>query len=190
MSETTFQTPEIVQPTPPAQQAPAEVAVAASVPPLHPVALAEQLTTTDVIAADAQVADPEAFAAEPAAPTEYPEGAPKFRSMHRMPWGVRGRAAKRWDAVIEYQKAYPEIGEYEKVRAAAVAQGVEPAESDVDVEVMCDLLEVIDQFMAAVAVDPVEYENWPDRYDPVVFSQAFQAYQDAGQPGEASSSSS
>lgn len=150
----------------------------------------DQPTTTDELAADAAAADPVAAAVEPELPVGYPEGAPRLQALHRMRYGVRGRASKRWNDLVEFQKDHPEIDEFEKVRAAAKAVGEDPPESPIDVEVMCDMLELIDQFMLSVAVDPDEYENWPDRFDPSVFSQTFQAYQAASSPGEASSSSS
>lgn len=144
-------------------------------------------TMVDQLAEDTKAAD---------APPEYPEGAPKFHLLMRLPYRRRAVAMRLYSELQAFLRAHPEMQKnVDKAEQQATdEQDVDPAETvEVDLAVAADsydLVAALDDVLASVAVDPGEYEAWEDRYDIDVFMQTWAAWQAASQPGEASSSSS
>lgn len=144
----------------------------------------DQPSTLDELQDDTKAADED---------VEYPEGAPEFYPLHRMPFRQRGEATRRYGALQAYLKAHPELTK----AAEKPDEDPEPEGEDVDAEVDMDtaadsyeMLALMDEFMQAAAVDQAAYVAWPDKVDAGVFLKTWAAYQAATQPGEASSSSS
>ena len=119
---------------------------------------------------------------------EYPEGAPEFYPLLRMPYRPRGEATRRYGALQDYLKAHPEL-----TKAKPESDEDEGEDVEVDMDAAADSYEMValmDEFLESVAVDQEAYRNWPDRYVIEVFMQTWSAYQQAAQTPEASSSSS
>lgn len=141
---------------------------------------AAESSMVDALAADAKTAEPDT-------PPEYPDGAPKLIQLLKTRFGKRAEAIRRYNELQAYLKAHPHL------QKTADEDADEDADVEVDPEVNAEsyeLLELMDQFMASVAVDPAEYEDWPGRVDVDTFMATWTAYQAEAQPGEASSSSS
>ena len=125
-----------------------------------------QPTIIDAIASDAEAAQQK---------VEWPEGAPKLRAIHQLPFRERATAMRLF-------------GELQKIEGPE--KGVEPTFEQV--ANMYEGLARIDDFLASVAEDPGAYRAWiagPGN-DEGKFSQLWNAYSAQRQPGEASSSSS
>jgi len=125
-------------------------------------------TMVDAIAADAKVAEETTL-------TEPPEGAPKLRPIHSLPFRERGNAMRLF-------------GELQKIEQPK--KGEEPTFDQV--AAMYDGLARIDDFLAAVAENADEYRAWVagPGADEAKFAQLWNSYSARRQPGEASSSSS
>jgi len=125
-----------------------------------------QPTIIDSIASDAQAAQQK---------VEFPEGAPKLRAIHQLPFRERATAMRLF-------------GELQKIEGPE--QGTEPTFDQI--ANMYEGLACIDDFLASVAEDAAAYRAWvagPGN-DESKFSQLWNAYSAQRQPGEASSSSS
>jgi len=127
-----------------------------------------QPTMVDAIASDAKAADE-------TPPVEPPEGAPKLRPIHTLPFRERGNAMRLFSELQKIQG--PKEGESPTLDQVAA---------------MYDGLARIDDFLAAVAENADEYRAWVagPGADEATFAQLWNAYSARKQPGEARSSSS
>jgi hypothetical protein len=138
-----------------------------------------QPTLVDAIAEDAKAADE---------PPDYPEGAPEFYALMRVPYRQRAEAIRKYGEVQAYLKAHPGVGQD---RDEDDSDNSESSETDwVATADKFELVGLLDEFLLTVAVDRGAYEAWPERTDVGVFMQTWSAWQGRTQPGEASSSSS
>lgn len=118
-------------------------------------------------------------------PPEYPEGAPEFYELMRVPYRRRATAIRKYGEVQDLVASRPEL-----VDDGSDEESDEDKPTDFAAAAdKFELVAILDEFLESVAVDPAAYEAWPDRFDVELFMQAWSAYQ-ATQPGEAPSSSS
>ncbi|HTF54483.1 MAG TPA: hypothetical protein VK735_44175 [Pseudonocardia sp.] len=127
-----------------------------------------QPTMVDAIASDAKAADE-------TPPVEPPEGAPKLRPLHTLPFRERGNAMRLFSELQKIEG--PKEGESPTLDQVAD---------------MYDGLARIDDFLAAVAENADEYRAWVagPGADEATFAQLWNSYSAQKQPGEAPSSSS
>jgi hypothetical protein len=115
---------------------------------------------------------------------EFPEGAPELREVLQLPRRVRAdyyeAMSRLLDKQKDVQKAFPKGKKKEPSREELL----------VSMAGLSRMAAEIEDLLAIVAVDETKFREWAASVDDSTLIQLWRAWQEATQPGEATSSSS